>query len=71
MSSDGFVFTVRINRRKFKGKSVPLQAWSGLEGSRKLRLPDFMTTAQEGCQPYAPAAFTPQEILLVLISVRG
>ena len=24
-----------------------------------------------GCQPYAPAAFTPQEILLVLISVRG
>ena len=47
MSSDGFVFTVRINRRKFKGKSVPLQAWSGLEGSRKLRLPDFMTTAQE------------------------
>ena len=24
-----------------------------------------------GCQPYAPEAFTPQEILLVLISVRG
>ena len=24
-----------------------------------------------GCQPYAPAAFTPQEILLVLISVRS
>ena len=24
-----------------------------------------------GCQPYAPAAFTPQEMLLVLISVRG
>ena len=31
-----------------KGKSVPLQAWSGPEGSRKLRFPDFMTTAQEG-----------------------
>ena len=28
--------------------SVPLQAWSGPEGSRKLRLPDFMTTAQDG-----------------------
>jgi hypothetical protein len=27
---------------------VPLQAWSGPEGSRKLRFPDFMTTAQEG-----------------------
>ena len=31
-----------------KGKSVPLQAWSGPEGSRKLRFPDFMTTAQDG-----------------------
>ena len=31
-----------------KGKVVPLQAWSGLEGSRKLRFPDFMTTAQDG-----------------------
>ena len=31
-----------------EGKAVPLQAWSGLEGSRKLRFPDFMTTAQDG-----------------------
>ena len=31
-----------------KGKAVPLQAWSGPEGSRKLGFPDFMTTAQEG-----------------------
>jgi len=31
-----------------KGKAVPLQAWSGPEGSRKLRLPDFVTTAQDG-----------------------
>ena len=31
-----------------KSKSVPLEAWSGPEGSRKLRFPDFMTTAQEG-----------------------
>jgi hypothetical protein len=23
------------------GKAIPLQAWTGLEGSRKLRLPDF------------------------------
>ena len=34
--------------RPRKGKSVPLQAWSGPEGSRKLRFPDFMTTAQDG-----------------------
>jgi len=42
-----------------KGKAVPLQAWSGPEGSRKLRFSDFMTMAPEGCKPYAPAAFTP------------
>jgi len=29
-------------------KAVPLQAWSGPEGSRKLRVPDFMTMAQDG-----------------------
>jgi len=27
--------------------AVPLQAWTGPEGSRKLRLPDFVTTAQD------------------------
>ena len=31
-----------------KGKSVPLQAWSGPEGSRKFRFPNFMTTAHKG-----------------------
>jgi len=31
-----------------KGKAVPLQAWSGPEGSTKLRFPDFVTTAQDG-----------------------
>jgi len=31
-----------------KVKAVPLQAWTGLEVSRKLRFPDFMTAAQDG-----------------------
>jgi hypothetical protein len=31
-----------------KGKAVPLQAWSGPEGSRKLRFSDLMTTARAG-----------------------
>ena len=31
-----------------KVKAVQLQAWSGPEGSRKLRFPDLMTTAQGG-----------------------
>jgi hypothetical protein len=26
-----------------KGKALPLQAWTGPEGSRKLRIPDFVT----------------------------
>jgi len=30
------------------GKAVPLQAWTDPEDSRKLRFPDFMTTAQDG-----------------------
>ena len=31
-----------------KGKAIPLQAWSGSEGSWKLRFPDFVTTTQDG-----------------------
>jgi len=31
----------------YKGKAAPLQAWSGPEGSSKLRFPDLMTTAQD------------------------
>jgi len=34
--------------KKYKGKSVPLQASTGPEGPRKLRFLDFVTTAQDG-----------------------
>ena len=30
-----------------KGKTVQLQAWSGPDGSKKLRFPDYMRTAQD------------------------
>jgi len=30
------------------GKAVPLQAWTGPEGSRKLRFPYYMIMAQDG-----------------------
>ena len=43
----GLPFAVYMSLIK-KGKAVPLQAWSGPEGSRKLRFQDFMTTAQDG-----------------------
>jgi hypothetical protein len=47
-----------------KGKAIPLQALTGPEGSRSLRLPDFKTIGTwswQGYQPYAPAAFTPRK----------
>ena len=65
------VFVVAL---RGKGKAIPSHAWTGPEGSRRLRLPDFETVDTlrwQGCQPYAPAAFKPKEIFLVLISVRG
>ena len=58
---------------KGKGKSVPLQAWRGPEGSMKLSFPDFVTTAQDGGKVVSLTHRSPlnQEIFLVIISVRG
>ena len=57
-----------------EGKEITVQAPTSSEGSRSFTLPDFKTFDTwrwEGCQPYAPAAFIPQGLFLVLISVRG
>jgi len=42
------IYTEPYMQRYIKNKSVPLEAWSGPEGCRKLRFPDFMTTTQDG-----------------------
>ena len=39
---------------KGKGNAVTLQAWSGPEDSRKLRFPNYMTTAQDGGKVVSP-----------------
>ena len=56
-----------------KGKAVPLQNWTGPEGSSDLRLQDFVTTAQDGGKVVSLThrLLLPQEIFLALISVRS
>jgi len=42
LDNEGYKRTLRIY---IKGNAVPLQTWTGPEGSRRLRLPDFKTVS--------------------------
>jgi len=42
------VHTAMSSKKRNEGTPVSLQNWSDPEGSRKLRFPDFVTTAQNG-----------------------
>ena len=62
-------FDIRVQ----KGKGVPLQARRGPEGFKKLRFPDFVTTAQDDGKVVSLTHWPPlppSKIILVLISIR-
>jgi hypothetical protein len=42
-TADSFQKLLKFYQNKVKGKAIPLEAWTGPEGSRRLRLPDFKT----------------------------
>ena len=56
-----------------QGKAIPLQAWTGPWGSRRFRLPDFKSRHMKVARlsGLGTGRLYPQEIPLVLISVRG
>ena len=41
--SDWQTTAAMAKKKGVKDKAIPLQAWTGPEGSRRLRLPDFKT----------------------------
>jgi hypothetical protein len=57
-----------------KGKAVPLQAWSGPQGSSKLRFPDYVTMAQDGgkvVSRFYPRKYSWYSFVLVAESTPG
>ena len=48
-----FILLKERNVKCSKGKAIPLQAWTGPEGSRRLRFPDFKISVRDWVDPRA------------------
>ena len=58
-------------QKAYEGEVIPSQAWTGTEGSRRLRLHEFKTMKVVRLSTLRIGRLYPQEIFLVFISLRG
>ena len=72
-SRENFLVDSRKNDGVISVKAKPLQAWTGPEGSRRLRLPEFLANRHRKVARLSPlrtGRLYPQETSLILTYIR-